>query len=127
MKMPFFRSRTREHDASSASTTSSKTQRHESPTANAADAEPKSQLGELQTFLARIGGFRGEARRLFPENVALDQMLGELRDECQRRVDYMARVSVQPAWVSPRKPQTSSSAATLGAAAEMPRRSRLFS
>ncbi|KAJ2363875.1 hypothetical protein H4S02_011016, partial [Coemansia sp. RSA 2611] len=49
------------------------------------------QVGEMEAFLATIDGFQGEARRLFPENMALDQILGELRDECRRRVDYMTR------------------------------------
>ncbi|KAJ2710279.1 hypothetical protein H4R19_003825 [Coemansia spiralis] len=132
MKVPFFRPRTREHASSSASTASSKTQRHESPTTSPAalapaDAEPKSQLAELQAFLGRISGFRGDARRLFPENVALDQMLGELRDECQRRVDYMARVSVQPAWMSPQQHPSVATPANNNNSNNTPRRSRLFS
>ncbi|KAJ2145558.1 hypothetical protein GGH19_002395 [Coemansia sp. RSA 1807] len=57
------------------------------------------QLHEMQGFLGRINGFQDEAQKLFPENTSLNQMLNELRDECQRRVDYMTRVSA-PAWTA---------------------------
>ncbi|KAJ1854806.1 hypothetical protein GGH12_002604 [Coemansia sp. RSA 1822] len=57
------------------------------------------QLHEMQGFLGRINGFQDEAQKLFPENTSLSQMLNELRDECQRRVDYMTRVSA-PAWTA---------------------------
>ncbi|KAJ2865035.1 hypothetical protein GGH94_002514 [Coemansia aciculifera] len=67
------------------------------------------QVGEMEAFLATIDGFQGEARRLFPENMALDQILGELRDECRRRVDYMTRVSAPPAWMAHQRQSSSSS------------------
>ncbi|KAJ1727079.1 hypothetical protein LPJ61_004775 [Coemansia biformis] len=116
MKVPFFRPRAKDHDATSTSTASSKTQQQESPPQHPAAlaasdtmaglGEPRpSQLGEMQALLSQIGGFQGEVRRLFPENMALDRMLGELRDECQRRVDYMARVSAQHAWMGPQQQQ----------------------
>ncbi|KAJ2808999.1 hypothetical protein H4R20_000467 [Coemansia guatemalensis] len=75
-------------------------------------AGPQQQLGEMQMFLARIDDFQGEALRLFPENTALGQMLGELRDECQRRVDYISRVSAPPSWMIPPKHHASSSSST---------------
>ncbi|KAJ2725137.1 hypothetical protein GGI07_001507 [Coemansia sp. Benny D115] len=59
------------------------------------------QMVEMEGFLTTIDSFQSEARRLFPENMALDQILGELRDECRRRVDYMSRVSGPPAWMTP--------------------------
>ncbi|KAJ2899911.1 hypothetical protein GGI21_003348 [Coemansia aciculifera] len=67
------------------------------------------QMVEMEAFLATIDGFQGEARRLFPENMALDQILGELRDECRRRVDYMTRVSAPPAWMTHERQSSSSS------------------
>ncbi|PIA12661.1 hypothetical protein COEREDRAFT_83982, partial [Coemansia reversa NRRL 1564] len=72
-------------------------------------AGPQQQLGEMQTFLVKIDDFRNEAQRLFPENTALGQMLGELRDECERRVDYITRVSAPPSWMVPPKHHASSS------------------
>ncbi|KAJ2612276.1 hypothetical protein H4S08_002774 [Coemansia sp. RSA 1365] len=72
-------------------------------------AGPQQQLGEMQTFLVKIDDFRNEAQRLFPENTALGQMLGELRDECERRVDYISRVSAPPSWMVPPKHHASSS------------------
>ncbi|KAJ2559122.1 hypothetical protein GGH95_004962, partial [Coemansia sp. RSA 1836] len=72
------------------------------------------QVGEMEAFLATISGFQGEARRLFPENMALDQILGELRDECRRRVDYMTRVSAPPAWMAHQRQASSSSTIIAG-------------
>ncbi|KAJ2059775.1 hypothetical protein GGI17_004182 [Coemansia sp. S146] len=72
------------------------------------------QVGEMEAFLATIDGFQGEARRLFPENMALDQILGELRDECRRRVDYMTRVSAPPAWMAHQRQSSSSSTIIAG-------------
>ncbi|KAJ2443348.1 hypothetical protein GGI03_008026, partial [Coemansia sp. RSA 2337] len=72
------------------------------------------QVSEMEAFLATIDGFQGEARRLFPENMALDQILGELRDECRRRVDYMTRVSAPPAWMAHQRQSSSSSTIIAG-------------
>ncbi|KAJ2368981.1 hypothetical protein H4S01_001273 [Coemansia sp. RSA 2610] len=99
MKVPFFRTKKAKGAAS------------DSEAAAPAAGALHGQLGELQAFLGQIDGFQGEAQRLFPENAALDQLLGELRDECQRRVAYMARVSARPAWMAPQ----STSSTTLGA------------
>ncbi|KAJ1753555.1 hypothetical protein H4R22_000004 [Coemansia sp. RSA 1290] len=138
MKVPFFRSRNKT-SAASDETTSTRSNSSKAPkdqivsdteiavrpsaTASLARAPYSSpsvsnmagnggQLGELQAFLGQIDGFQGEAQRLFPENRALDQILGELRDECQRRVDYITRVSAPPAWMSP--PQQQHRTATNG-------------
>ncbi|KAJ1951504.1 hypothetical protein FBU59_000115 [Linderina macrospora] len=67
------------------------------------------QLAEMEEFLGKITDFQGEARRLFPENVALDQILSELQDECQRRVEYISRVSAPPAWMSHQRTSSTSS------------------
>ncbi|KAJ2812927.1 hypothetical protein H4S07_001045 [Coemansia furcata] len=72
------------------------------------------QVSEMEAFLATIDGFQGEARRLFPENMALDQILNELRDECRRRVDYMTRVSAPPAWMAHQRQSSSSSTIIAG-------------
>ncbi|KAI8318018.1 hypothetical protein GQ54DRAFT_121853 [Martensiomyces pterosporus] len=72
------------------------------------------QLAEMEGFLDTITGFQNEARRLFPENMALDQILTDLQDECQRRVMYMTRVSAPPAWMASHQRQSSSSS-TIGA------------
>ncbi|KAJ2851992.1 hypothetical protein IWW36_000571 [Coemansia brasiliensis] len=131
MKVPFFRSRNKTSAASdetaSTRSNSSKAPKDQvvsdtevavrpSATATLARAPYSSpsvtnmggnggQLSELQAFLGQIDEFQGEAQRLFPENRALDQILGELRDECQRRVDYITRVSTPPAWMSPPQQQ----------------------
>ncbi|KAJ2558165.1 hypothetical protein EV175_000927 [Coemansia sp. RSA 1933] len=54
-------------------------------------------VSDLEAFLSSIDSFRSESRRLFPEHMALDRILGDLRDECQHRVDYMSRVSAMSA------------------------------
>ncbi|KAJ2705071.1 hypothetical protein FB645_002724 [Coemansia sp. IMI 203386] len=74
------------------------------------------QMAEMERFLTTIDGFQGEARRLFPENMALGQILDELRDECRRRVDYMSRVSAPPAWMPSSQQRPSSSSSTTIAA-----------
>ncbi|KAJ2823697.1 hypothetical protein IWW50_003665, partial [Coemansia erecta] len=123
MKVPFFRSKDKTSDSSSIRGGSSKAAKVVSdsdltvrPASAALARAPYSspsvsnisggQLGEMQGFLSRINGFQGEAQRLFPENTALDHMLNELRDECQRRVDYMTRVSAPPAWMATPPAQT---------------------
>ncbi|KAJ1648683.1 hypothetical protein LPJ64_000002 [Coemansia asiatica] len=77
------------------------------------------QMAEMERFLTMIDGFQSDARRLFPENMALGQILDELRDECRRRVDYMSRVSAPPAWQPQHQPQyqrpSSSSSTTIAA------------
>ncbi|KAJ2004525.1 hypothetical protein GGI04_002579 [Coemansia thaxteri] len=78
------------------------------------------QVGEMEAFLAQIDGFQAEARRLFPENMALDQILGELRDECRRRVDYMTRVSAPPAWMAHQRNSSSSSTITAARRTQQP-------
>ncbi|KAJ1834265.1 hypothetical protein LPJ73_007826, partial [Coemansia sp. RSA 2703] len=70
------------------------------------------QVAEMEGFLTTIDGFQTEARRLFPENMALGQILDELRDECRRRVNYMSRVSAPPAWLAPAQQRPSSSSST---------------
>ncbi|KAJ2778274.1 hypothetical protein H4R18_004694 [Coemansia javaensis] len=110
MRVPFFRpGRARGGDGSirSSSGSSERTQAGGSERTPAGSPDAARSLGgggsdaELREFLGRIDEFRGAAQRLFPENQALDRMLGELRDECQRRADYMARVSAQHAWMGP--------------------------
>ncbi|KAJ1902290.1 hypothetical protein LPJ66_000177 [Kickxella alabastrina] len=77
------------------------------------------QMAEMESFLATIDGFQDEAQRLFPENMALGQILNELREECRRRVDYMTRVSAPPAWMgqAQHERRSSSSSTTIAAAA----------
>ncbi|KAJ2778325.1 hypothetical protein GGI15_004209 [Coemansia interrupta] len=77
------------------------------------------QMVEMEGFLTTIDGFQSEARRLFPENMALGQILDELRDECRRRVDYMSRVSAPPVWLPAAAQQrpSSSSSTTIAAMA----------
>ncbi|KAJ1957860.1 hypothetical protein EC988_000612 [Linderina pennispora] len=41
--------------------------------------------------------------------MALDQILTDLQDECQRRVEYISRVSAPPAWMSHQRSSSSSS------------------
>ncbi|KAJ1801756.1 hypothetical protein LPJ59_000047 [Coemansia sp. RSA 2399] len=96
MKVPFFRSKASTKNRSLSASASM-------ATLNAS----KGQQSDLETFLGSIDSFRSESRRLFPEHVALDRILGELRDECQHRVDYMSRVSAMSALSSSSPPAPS--------------------
>ncbi|KAJ2402021.1 hypothetical protein GGI23_001005 [Coemansia sp. RSA 2559] len=96
MKVPFFRSKASTKNRSLSASASMATL-----------SASKGQLSDLETFLGSIDGFRSETRRLFPEHVALDRILSELRDECQHRVEYMSRVSAMSALSSSSSPAPS--------------------
>ncbi|KAJ1666693.1 hypothetical protein EV178_002124 [Coemansia sp. RSA 1646] len=103
MKVPFFRNKT----------LSTKNRSLSASASMATLSASKGQLSDLETFLSSIDSFRSESRRLFPEHMALDRILGDLRDECQHRVEYMSRVSAMSALSpAPSPPQSSASKTT---------------
>ncbi|KAJ1729974.1 hypothetical protein LPJ72_004695 [Coemansia sp. Benny D160-2] len=82
MKVPFFRNKSGTKNRSLSTSASMATL-----------STSRSQAADLESFLSTIDSFRTDTRRLFPEHTALDRILGDLRDECKHRVEYMSRVS----------------------------------
>ncbi|KAJ2658788.1 hypothetical protein IWW48_003861 [Coemansia sp. RSA 1200] len=82
MKVPFFRNKSGTKNRSLSTSASMATL-----------STSRSQVADLESFLSTIDSFRTDTRRLFPEHTALDRILGDLRDECKHRVEYMSRVS----------------------------------
>ncbi|KAI9500045.1 hypothetical protein BX070DRAFT_82183 [Coemansia spiralis] len=105
MKVPFFRSKATAKKAADDSD-AEKLKRSLVSSASMSTIPRINNMAEMDRFLLTIDTFQTEARKLFPENAALDQILDELRTECRRRLDYMTRVST-PSWVAQR-PSSSS-------------------
>ncbi|KAJ1964743.1 hypothetical protein GGI12_001219 [Dipsacomyces acuminosporus] len=125
MKVPFFRSKAKAaKDAKDGSRAKETPSYARSPMSSSGNTSiptftnsygASDQLLEMNEFAESVEKFQSQVERMFPENIALVQMLVDLKDECQRRILYMNKVSNPQPWMGNTHQRQSSSSSTIAA------------